>query len=150
VSFSLSISFKGLPLLLSCFLSLLHFVELYVIMKLLIVGATSPNGLEITRKALYEGHQVNIIVGSPDKLLDDITDKVNVFYGDLTDESTMLSSMDGVHAVISTLGPLVGKHPAGLPITHGYRLLMDCMRRKGICRLLALSTPSLADEEHDR
>ncbi|KAI8579675.1 hypothetical protein K450DRAFT_240976 [Umbelopsis ramanniana AG] len=119
-------------------------------MKLLIFGATGPTGMEIIRRALSEGHQVNVMVRSPDKLHDDIKGKVNVFHGDLTDESTMLSSMDGVHAVISALGPLVGRHPAGLPITNGYRLMIDCMRQKGIRRLLALSTPSVVDEENDR
>jgi putative NADH-flavin reductase len=119
-------------------------------MKLLIFGASGPAGLETTRKALSEGHQVNVMVRSPEKLHDDIKGKVNVFHGELTDESTMLSSMDGVNAVISALGPHVGSHTAGLPITNGYRLMMDCMRQKGIRRLLALSTLSVVDEENDR
>ncbi|KAG2175852.1 hypothetical protein INT44_000330 [Umbelopsis vinacea] len=119
-------------------------------MKLLIFGATGPTGLEITRKALSNGHQVSVMVRSPDKLHDDIKGKVSVFHGELTDESTMLSSMDGVHAVISALGPLVGKHPASLPVTNEYRLMMDCMRQKGIRRLIALSTPSVKDKENDR
>ncbi|KAI8579669.1 hypothetical protein K450DRAFT_240948 [Umbelopsis ramanniana AG] len=87
------------------------------------------------------------MVGSPDKLLDDIKEKVTVFHGDLTDESTMLSSMDGVNAVISTLEPHLGEYPGGLPITHRYRLMMNCMKQKGIHRLLALTTPSLGHEE---
>ncbi|KAI9276462.1 hypothetical protein BC943DRAFT_332975 [Umbelopsis sp. AD052] len=118
-------------------------------MKLLIFGATSPTGLEITRKALSEGHKVNVLIRSPDKLLDDIKEKVNVFHGELTDESTMLSSMDGVHAVISTLEPHLGEYPGGLPNTNRYRLMMNCMKQKGICRLLALSTPSLGNKEID-
>ncbi|KAG2175851.1 hypothetical protein INT44_000329 [Umbelopsis vinacea] len=119
-------------------------------MKLLIFGATGPTGVEIIRKALSDDHQVNVMVRSPDKIHDDIKGKVSVFHGELTDESTMLSSMDGVHAVISALGPLVGSHPTDLPITNGYRLMMDCMRQKGIRRLLALSTPSVVDEANDR
>jgi putative NADH-flavin reductase len=118
-------------------------------MKLLIFGATSPTGLEITRKALSEGHQVNVIVDSPDELLKDIKEKVNVFRGELTDESAMLASMDGVHAIISALEPLVNKHPAGSPITNGYHLVMNCMRQKGICRLLALSTLNPVDKKTD-
>jgi len=127
-----------------------YFTQRNIIMKLLIFGATGPTGLEITRKALSEGHQVNVMVRSPDKLQDDIKEKVNVFHGDLTDESTMLASMEGVNAVISAIGPLLGKNPAGLPVTNGYRLIMDCMRQKGIHRLLALSTISVVDEENDR
>jgi hypothetical protein len=118
-------------------------------MRLLIFGATGPAGLEIVKRALSEGHQVNVMVRTPDKLNGHIKEKINVFHGELTDESTMLASMDGVDAVISALGPYVGKHPTGLPITNGYRLMMNCMRQKGIRRLLALSTPSVVDEEND-
>jgi hypothetical protein len=62
----------------------------------------------------------------------------------------MLASMNGVDAFISALVPYVGKHPTGLPITNGYRLMLNCMRQKGIRKLLALSTPSVVDEENDR
>jgi putative NADH-flavin reductase len=119
-------------------------------MKLLIFGATGPTGLEITKKALAEGHEVNIMARSPEKLGDELAQKVTIFKGELSEESTILASMEGVEAVISALGPLVTKHPNNFPITNGYRLIMKCMRQKGIRRLIALSTPSVVDEQNDR
>ncbi|KAH8547914.1 NAD(P)-binding protein [Umbelopsis sp. PMI_123] len=118
-------------------------------MRLLIFGATGPTGREIIRKALASNCQVNVMVRNPGKLPDDVKNDITVFKGELTDKETILASMDGVDAIISALGPLVG-HPSGLPITKGYQVILDCMRERGIRRLIALSTPSFVDEENDR
>ncbi|KAI8069572.1 hypothetical protein BC940DRAFT_296993 [Gongronella butleri] len=119
-------------------------------MKLLIFGATGPSGMAIVQKALAEGHQVNLVVRSPNKLPDDVKAKVHVFVGQLDDKNVIDEAMQGVDAVLSALGPLLPSHPKGNPITHGYRVIMDSMRKHGVRRIIALSTPSFVDEKNDQ
>ncbi|ORX61975.1 hypothetical protein DM01DRAFT_1331451 [Hesseltinella vesiculosa] len=84
------------------------------------------------------------------KLPEDIKANVQVFEGQLTEDDVILTSLDGVDAVISALGPVFPGHPTGLPITIGYRHIFRCMREKNITRILALSTPSLVDKANDK
>ncbi|ORY99004.1 NAD(P)-binding protein [Syncephalastrum racemosum] len=118
-------------------------------MRILILGATGATGQEILRKALEQGYDVNILARSPEKLPQDLLSRVTVFKGELSDAVTMSASLDGVDAVISALGP-GSNHPAGLPLAHGYTLLLELMKTKHVNRLIALSTPSFVDKANDR
>jgi putative NADH-flavin reductase len=117
-------------------------------MKVLILGGTGESGKCTIEKALEKGHQVNVYVRSPQKLNKAIAEKITVFKGELTDESTILASLEGVDAVISILGPVMGQ-PDNLPLTNGYKTIIKCMKEKGVKRLIALSTPS-SEDEHDK
>ncbi len=70
---------------------------------ILIVGASRGTGLETVRKALAAGHRVRALARSAanipieDANLEKIT-------GDATDRTALLNAVDGVDAVIVTLG----------------------------------------------
>ncbi|KAI0733958.1 NAD-P-binding protein [Fomitopsis betulina] len=123
-------------------------------MRLLILGATGPTGLKTVEEALATSHTLVIYARSPQKIPDAIATNpaVTVVEGQLTDAETLTRAMQGVDAVLSTLGPAVKKgpsHPSDTPLAHAYSLVIEVMKRQGVRRLIALGTASMKDE-HDQ
>jgi len=112
-------------------------------MKVLILGATGKIGVLAVAEALKVGHHVVIYARSPQKLSEDIlfNPHVQIIKGELTDEEALSKALDGVDAVISTLGPSYNQ-PAGNPLAHAYALLIKAMLSRRVDRLVALGTAS--------
>ena len=109
-------------------------------------------GILLTREALsvLQPSALVLYVRSPEKLPQDIASHrdVIVVVGQLTDAENLSKAMEGVDAVVSTVGPAVMRgpfHPGGTPLTHAYRLLLQIMHRHGVTRLIALGTTSIKD-----
>lgn len=120
-------------------------------MHVLILGATGAIGNLLIEEAITASHTVVVYVRSPQKLPTSITShpSVTVVEGQLTDTQALLKALEGVHAVLSALGPAVKSgpfHPGDTPLAHGYELLIDLMMKKGVKRLIALGTASMKDE----
>lgn len=95
-------------------------------MRVLILGATGVVGNLLCREALLVGHIIVIYARSPEKLPDDISKHhhVVIIKGGFEDEDSLSKSMEGVHAVLSALGPSVTRgpfHPRYDPRPTGYR-----------------------------
>ncbi|KAH9912769.1 NAD-P-binding protein [Epithele typhae] len=123
-------------------------------MHLLILGGTGPSGIQLIEQALARHHTVVVYARSPDKLPSHITasPSVTVVVGGLADKDKLTAALDGVHAVLSALGPAVKNgpfHPGNTPLANGYELLLACMKARDVKRLIALGTASMADE-HDK
>ena len=121
-------------------------------MHLLVLGGTGPCGIQLIQQSLELNHTVVVYARSPQKLPADISTNpsVTVVQGELTDAEKLSSAMQGVDAVLSALGPVVTSvHPANTPLTHGYALAIDAMKKQHIKRLIALGVPSMKDE-HDK
>jgi len=119
-------------------------------MRILIFGATGPTGILLIREALSRQHTVVLYVRSPQKLPEDLATHaaVTVIKGNLDDLPALSRAMDGVHAVLSALGPSVRKgpfHPSGTPLAHGYAHMVAAMLANGVPRLVALGTASITD-----
>ena len=118
-------------------------------MRFLILGATGPCGVLLTRKTLevYPQSTVVVYARSPQKLPKDITNhaSVTVVQGQLDDPETFSTALQGVDVVLSALGPGFPRHVANTPVANGYRVLVRLMREKGIKRLIVLGTPSNPD-----
>jgi len=119
-------------------------------MKLLILGGTGPSGLCVIEEALVRNHSLVIFARTPSKLPDHLsTDpNVSIVKGDIHDEDALASALDGVDAVVSTLGPMPFQ-PSDLPITRGYEALIRAMKTRGVKRIVLLGTASIGDPEHD-
>ena len=123
-------------------------------MRLLILGGTGPCGLQLIEQALQLNHTLVVYVRSPQKLPEPISTSpsVTVIVGSLTDAEKLGAAMEGVHAILSALGPAVKNgpfHPSNTPLAQAYALILDLMKQKNVKRLIALGTPSMTDE-HDR
>ncbi|TDL21590.1 NAD-P-binding protein [Rickenella mellea] len=123
-------------------------------MHVLVLGGTGPVGILLIQELLAASHTVVVYARSPGKLPEGITTNPNVTIvkGDLMDREALGRALEGVHAVVSALGPAVGKgplHPSGTPIAKGYAVLVELMEKHNIKRLIALGTASMKDE-HDK
>ncbi|KAI0757391.1 NAD-P-binding protein [Daedaleopsis nitida] len=123
-------------------------------MHMLILGGTGPCGIQLIEQALQLNHTIVVYARSPQKLPESITasPSVTVIVGGLSDADTLAAAMEGVHAVLSALGPAVKNgpfHPSGTPLAHAYALILDIMKQRNVKRLIALGTTSMKDP-HDK
>jgi putative NADH-flavin reductase len=118
---------------------------------LVIFGGTGPSGQCLIEEALSRNYTITIYARSPSKLPNHITSSpsVTIIQGTLTDHDAIARAVDGVDAVLSTLGPSLslgtavnGLKDHGTPITDGYKVILSVMREKGVKRLIALGTVS--------
>ena len=123
-------------------------------MHLLILGGTGACGIQLIQQALALDHTVVVYARSPQKLPESITSSpgVTIALGGLTDADKLSAALEGVHAVLSALGPAVKSgpfHAGNTPLANAYALLLDLMRQRDVKRLIALGTASMTDE-HDK
>ncbi|THH09978.1 hypothetical protein EW146_g8517 [Bondarzewia mesenterica] len=118
-------------------------------MRVLVLGATGPCGVLLIRELLTSTHAAVVVYArNPSKLPSDISTHRNVviIQGELTDSDSLSKAMEGVHAVLSALGPGTF-HPSSTPLANGYKLVLEVMQRHNVSRLIALGTPSIKDEQ---
>lgn len=123
-------------------------------MRLLILGSTGPCGLQLIEQALALNHTLVLYVRSPQKLPETVikNPSVHVVEGQLTDKEKLSEAMNGVHAVLSALGPAVKNgpfHPGNTPLAHAYAVILEIMQQRDVKRLILLGTASMKDE-HDK
>lgn len=73
-------------------------------MKIAILGSTGFIGKRLVSRALQEGHSVNALARSPEKL-GDLRSSVVLFRGDLGDADVLSRLVAGTDAVLSAAGP---------------------------------------------
>lgn len=105
-------------------------------MRLLLLGATGPTGLQLVGQALDQGHHVTALVRSPEKL-PRVDGPLTVLLGDVADEQELASAAVGQDAVLSTMG-------TGWSLTSGIvsrtvDALVPAMHDAGVDRLIFLS-----------
>ncbi len=111
------------------------------IMTILVVGASGATGRLLVQQLLSRGHQVRVVVRSPDKLRDTIKndDNLSVIVASVLDlsDSEMMQHVRGCDAVASCLGHnLTFKGLFGQP----RRLVTDATRR--LCTAIKASRPA--------
>ena len=120
-------------------------------MRVVILGGTGPSGILLIEEALASKHVVVVYARNPQKLPAHLSEHpdVTIVKGELEDSKALDTALAGADAVLSALGPTFG-NPSGTPIARGYSAVLDAMRRNGVKRLIALGTPSIKDEQHDK
>jgi hypothetical protein len=113
-----------------------------------------PSGHMLIRECLQADHTVVIYARSPEKLSEDVSNHRNVVIikgsFDPEDEDSLSKSMEGVHAVVSALGPPTAPtkapfHPKDTPLAHAYSRIIRVMHAHNVKRLIALGTASIKD-----
>ncbi|XP_045199849.2 flavin reductase (NADPH)-like [Mercenaria mercenaria] len=72
-------------------------------MKIAVLGATGPSGIQLVKEALQRGHDVTAIVRNPDKLTDR-HEKLKVVKANIFDPDSLVPHLTGQDAVLSCLG----------------------------------------------
>ena len=111
-------------------------------MKIAIFGATGGTGRQLLEQALEEGHSVTACVRDASKLEDVTSSNLKIIQGDVLNENTVEEVVAGQDVVLSALG-------AGAKRTtlreDGTREIVKAMEKKGIKRLITLSSLGVGD-----
>lgn len=78
-------------------------------MKIAVLGATGPTGMEIVRQALAAAHDVSAVARRPYPMEEDLN--LRVIRGDVVNPDFLRTAIAGVDAVLSALGSRDMKHP---------------------------------------
>ena len=107
-------------------------------MKILVSGATGNVGRLVVEQALARGHEVVALARKPQNLQ---LDHPNLTTGavDILDAQTLKPWLQGVDAVISTIGIGTSKTPTTL-YSAGTKNLLDAMQEHGVSRLVVISS----------
>ncbi|KAG7450191.1 uncharacterized protein BT62DRAFT_1001045 [Guyanagaster necrorhizus] len=123
-------------------------------MRILIFGPTGPSGILLVRETLdaFQSCTLILYARNPSKLPTDITSNKSVItiQGELDEYDKLSKAMEGVDAVLSTLGhnATLGENPfqhSDTPIAKVYERIIDLMHFHSVKRLIALGTPSMSD-----
>ena len=107
-------------------------------MKILVSGATGNVGRLVVEQALARGHEVVALARNPQNLQ---REHPNLTTGavDILDAQTLKPWLQGVDAVISTVGIGTSKTPTTL-YSAGTKNLLDAMQEHGVSRLVVISS----------
>jgi len=113
-------------------------------MKLLVLGATGPTGLQVVHQALAQGHEISAFVRDPAKL-PAADPHLRVVTGSLPgDVAALAAALQGRDAVICALGVRNALKSGGL-IAGAMGLLVPAMERAGVRRLLLVSANGVGE-----
>jgi putative NADH-flavin reductase len=104
-------------------------------MKITVLGATGRTGRPLVDQLLNRGHDVTVLVRSPERLADQAT-RLHVVTGTTTDPAALAEALAGADAVVSALGP-TKSDPRVMSATA--RQLVPAMQAAGVSRFVGIS-----------
>lgn len=107
----------------------------------LVIGASRGIGLETVKRALEAGHRVRGFARSADRIALEHPHLAKVA-GDALDRGCVLQALEGVDAVIMTLGVTPGLRMMAKPVclfSEATRVLVDAMEESGVRRLICVT-----------
>ena len=108
-------------------------------MKLALFGSTCPIGKVLVKKALERGHEVSVLVRSPEKLCD-LKDRVKIIHGNYFNEKDLGNTISGMDAILSAVGPLMKKSEENKPEQYeiGLKNVIRIMGKEGIDKITVI------------
>jgi putative NADH-flavin reductase len=107
-------------------------------MKLLVIGATGPTGLEIVSQALTRGHAVTALLRSAATAA--FAPPFQMVVGDVRDPASFKKALAGQDAVVCSLGSAVsGPFKEMTLLSEGTRHLVTAMQDQGVKRLVCIT-----------
>lgn len=122
-------------------------------MKIVIFGATGRTGIPLIRQALENGHEITAFVRDPDKLPEELRDRVNIVQGDILNSEDVDKAIQGQDAIASVIGQSK-KSPEDLQ-TRAAEYMVNAMQAEDVKRIVSLTgagvriekdTPKLFDK----
>jgi uncharacterized protein YbjT (DUF2867 family) len=105
--------------------------------KILVLGATGGTGRLIVKKALARGFEVRALVRSPAKASG--LEGAEVFIGDARDEAVLRKALQGMDAVVSSLGTPVSPFREVTVLSSATSALVKAMKAAGVSRLACIT-----------
>jgi putative NADH-flavin reductase len=113
-------------------------------MKILVIGANGPTGIEIVKQALERGHEVTAAVRRPDSV--NLPAGVRVVKADVMDAASMAAAAEGQDAVLCSLGSKIDRKPTTL-FSQGTRNILAAMQLSGVRRFLCITGIGAGDSK---
>ncbi len=122
-------------------------------MKTIIFGATGRTGIPLIKQALESEHEITAFVRNPDKLPDDLRERVHIVQGDILNSEDVDRAIQGQEAVISVIGQSK-ESPEDLQ-TRATEYIVSAMQAHDVNRIVSLTgagvriekdTPKLFDK----
>lgn len=111
--------------------------------KIVILGATGPTGRHIVQQAVSRGHDVTILVRSPQKAAE--LKGVKLVVGDARDEKALRQALKGRDAVISALGTPASPFRDVTLLSTATKALVKAMAAEHVSRLVAITGVGAGD-----
>lgn len=111
--------------------------------KILVLGATGGTGRSIVKQALARGHDVTVLVRSPEKASD--LKGAKVIVGDARDETASRQALEGRDVVISALGTPASPFREVTLLSTMTRALVNAMKAKQVSRLVCITGMGAGD-----
>lgn len=105
--------------------------------RILVLGASGGTGRLIVEQALAQGHDVAVLVRSPEKASD--LKGVKLVIGDARDERALGKALESRDVVISALGTPVSPFREVTLLSTATRALVKAMKEKDITRLICIT-----------
>jgi len=115
-------------------------------MKITIFGASSASGRLLVEKALADGHEVTAFVRDGSKL-GISSSNLKVIGGDALDPTDVESAVEGMDAVLSTLGP---KGKPKVMTAESMKNIVGAMEKHGVKRLIVVSVAGIPVPQDNR
>jgi uncharacterized protein YbjT (DUF2867 family) len=110
-------------------------------MKVVLFGATGGVGAELLLQLLAGGHEVRVLVRSPERLPVREHPRLTVLQGELTDRAQVDAAVRGVEGALSTLG--VARGGTAAPLVAGFDTVVSALEAAGVRRLVTISGAGL-------
>ncbi len=109
----------------------------FVLMNILILGATGRVGSQIVKHALHDGHHVTVLVRTSEKI--QITnEKLTIIQGNVLNEDDIVRSIGGIDVVISALNT-----DGTTTLSESMPLIIEAMKTEGIQRIITIGTAGI-------
>jgi putative NADH-flavin reductase len=118
--------------------------EGWVQMKVLVIGATGPTGMELVKQALEHGHEVTAAARRPEGVT--FPAGTRIVKAEVMDAASMAVAAEGQDAVLSSLGSKIDRKPTTL-FSQGTRNIIAAMERSGVRRLLCITGIGAGDSK---
>lgn len=108
-------------------------------MRVTVFGANGPTGRLLTAASIAAGHETVAVTRRPELFP---YRQATVVAGDVRDQSTVDTAVEGSDAVLSSLGVPFGKEPVEV-YSGGVGRILDAMKRSDVPRLVVVSSSTL-------
>lgn len=106
-------------------------------MNILILGATGRVGSQIVTHALHDGHDVTVLVRTPEKIQIN-NENLTIIQGNVLNEDDIVRSIGGIDVVISALNT-----DGTTTLSESMPLIIEAMKREGIQRIITIGTAGI-------
>ncbi|OLL26202.1 hypothetical protein NEOLI_003800 [Neolecta irregularis DAH-3] len=115
--------------------------------RVLILDSYGWYSSALCAEGLARGYQINIIVTSPDVIVEDLRSQITMFQGEKYSMDVVNEALKNVDAVISTMFVAKTDGSSSQQLVAFYEKLVVAMKQHGVQRIISLGAAQIGDQE---